>query len=319
MTATLLEVEDLHLHYVKTAGVRRREVSTLRALDGVDLAVPRGSALGIVGESGCGKSTLARAIVGLAAPTAGRIRLDGRELGPRRDAATVRAVQMVFQDPGSSLNPALSVGSVLTELLRRHGLGGGAGGTEARCAELMDLVNLPARTLGARPHELSGGQRQRVAIARALAVEPELLIADEAVAALDVSVQATVLNLLADLRRELGITLVLISHDLAVIRQVCDQVAVMYLGRVVETASAAALFAEPRHPYTRALLAAVPRLGTGGVARTAGLKGEMPSPMDIPSGCRFRGRCPLAAPVCAERDPALAGPGGHRTACHFAP
>jgi oligopeptide/dipeptide ABC transporter ATP-binding protein len=315
--STLLEVQDLHLHYVARSGLRRRTTTTLRALDGVDLTVQRGSALGIVGESGCGKSTLARAVVGLATPTSGTIRLDGRALGARRDGPTVRAVQMVFQDPGSSLNPALSVGAMLTELLEAHGLGGPAG-TAARCAELMELVNLPARTLGARPHELSGGQRQRVAIARALAVEPELLIADEAVAALDVSVQATVLNLLADLRRDLGITLVMISHDLAVIRQVCDQVAVMYLGRVVESATAAQLFSEPRHPYTRALLAAVPRLGSEQVPGSVGLRGEMPSPLDIPSGCRFRGRCPMAEPLCAESDPALAGPDGHLTACHFA-
>jgi oligopeptide/dipeptide ABC transporter ATP-binding protein len=293
----------------------------LRALDGVDLTIAPGEVLGVVGESGCGKSTLGRCIVGLHVPTAGTIRFDGAVLARDRDRALRRRVQMVFQDPYSSLNPRMTVRQTLRELLRVHAIVPRER-IEARCLELLHLVGLPDRALDAHPRQLSGGQRQRVSIARALALEPDLLIADEAVSALDVSVQATVLNLLADLRKELGLAMLFIAHNMAVVRHICDRVAVMYLGRVVETGPTAALFADPRHPYTQGLLRAVPRLVPGRASEVAAVVGDPPSPIDLPAGCRFHPRCPLAQPTCHETDPALAGPPGgdeaHCAACHFA-
>jgi oligopeptide/dipeptide ABC transporter ATP-binding protein len=321
----LLEVAGLEMHFPLGRGVgerlRRHDEEVLRAVDGVSLSLNRGETLGLVGESGCGKSTLGRCIVGLYEPTAGEVRFEGRPLGVKRERRARRRVQMVFQDPYSSLNPRMTVRQTLAELLRAHDVVPKSA-VDARCRELVELVGLPQRALHAHPRQFSGGQRQRVGIARALALEPDVLVADEPVSALDVSVQATVLNLLAELRDRLGLTVLLIAHNMAVVRHVCDRVAVMYLGRIVETAATGELFADPRHPYTQGLLQAVPRLVPGRASEAAAVVGDPPSPIRIPSGCRFHPRCPIAAePLCSDVDPPLeAGPGrpGHEAACHFA-
>jgi oligopeptide/dipeptide ABC transporter ATP-binding protein len=320
----LLTARDLAVHFPVgsqlMARLRHRE-QLLRAVDGVDLEVRRGEALALVGESGSGKSTLALALAGLRPTDRGEIEFGGRALPARRSRDDRRRIQMVFQDPYSSLNPRLTVGGMLGELLRVHHVAP-RGEVRSYSAELLQLVGLDEDALGAYPRQFSGGQRQRVAIARALALRPEVLVADEPVSALDVSVQATILNLLGDLRAELGLTLLLISHNLAVVRHLCDRVAVMYLGRIVEVAPTEQLFRDPRHPYTRGLLAAIPRL-TDQVAEAGppALTGDPPSPLNIPAGCRFRTRCPLAQPRCEQEDPALtagqAGP-AHLAACHYA-
>jgi oligopeptide/dipeptide ABC transporter ATP-binding protein len=290
-------------------------------VDGVDLDVHDGETVGLVGESGCGKSTLARCIVGLLPPTAGEIRYRGTVLSADRNRTTRRQLQMVFQDPYSSLNPRLTVRQTLREILRFHRMVPEEG-IDDRCRELLDLVGLGPRCLDAYPRQFSGGQRQRVSIARALALEPKVLVADEPVSALDVSVQATVLNLLQELRGELGLSILLIAHNMAVVRQVCDRVSVMYLGRIVEAAAGEEVFSDPRHPYTQGLLRAVPRLVPGPRPTTAAVVGDPPSPIDLPTGCRFHPRCPIAqAPLCHDEDPSLA-PGvvspSHLAACHFA-
>ena len=322
-TSPLLDIEDLAVHFHGSrsllAAVRRRPASVVRAVDGVDLSIGRGESVGLVGESGWGKSTLARALVGLSTPDAGHLRLDGEDLTSRRSMAQRRRLQMVFQDPYSSLNPRMTVGQTLGELLRVHDVVPRSA-VRARTTELLDLVGLPAQSAERYPRNLSGGQRQRVGIARALALEPEVVVADEPVSALDVSVQASILTLLEDLRRELGLTLLFITHNLAVVRHVCDRVAVMYLGRIVEVADTESLFSDPQHPYTQALIRAAPRLRA---ARHEGaaLRGELPGSIGIPSGCRFRTRCPHAEQVCAERDPVLrtgSSAPAHRAACHFA-
>ncbi len=273
--------------------------------------------LGLVGESGCGKSTLGRAIVGLSNPTDGTVTYRGEALTADRERAKRRRIQMVFQDPYSSLNPRMTVKQTLSELLQAHKMVPKSG-IEARCVELLDLVGLPERALDAHPRQFSGGQRQRVAIARALALEPELLIADEPVSALDVSVQATVLNLLEELREKLGLTVLLIAHNMAVVRHVADRVAVMYLGRIVEQAATDELFTNPRHPYTQGLLTAIPRLVPGRESQSVAMAGDPPSPIDLPTGCRFHPRCPIAQePLCSTEDPVLTGE-DHVAACHFA-
>jgi oligopeptide/dipeptide ABC transporter ATP-binding protein len=312
---------DFPLRGALASRVRGQKPPVLRAVDGVDLELHRGETLGLVGESGCGKSTLARCVIGLYSPTAGEIRYAGSALSPKRDRAERRRMQMVFQDPYASLNPRMTVRQMLSELLRVHRMVPKQG-VDERCRELLDLVGLGPRALDALPGQFSGGQRQRVSIARALALEPELLVADEPVSALDVSVQATVLNLLDNLREQLGLTVLLIAHNMAVVRHVCDRVAVMYLGRIVETAPTAELFADARHPYTAGLLRAVPRLVPGRVSDAPGIVGDLPSPVDPPTGCHFHPRCPIAVrPVCVEDGPELASkPGGpaHTAACHFA-
>jgi oligopeptide/dipeptide ABC transporter ATP-binding protein len=318
----LLEVRDLQMQFVLSDSMLRRgrgiKPEVLRAVDGVNLEIARGEALGLVGESGCGKSTLGRCIVGLYTPTAGEIRYGGATLSARRERAQRRRMQIVFQDPYSSLNPRMTVRQVLAELLRVHKMVP-RNRVDERCRELIELVGLGPRALDAHPRNFSGGQRQRVSIARALALEPELLVADEPVSALDVSVQATVLNLLDELRSKLGLTMLFIAHNMAVVRHVCDRVAVMYLGRIVETAPTEELFSDPRHPYTQGLLKAVPRLVPGRLTEAAAMEGDPPSPINVPSGCRFHTRCPIAQDVCSRDDPALVANGGaHLAACHFA-
>jgi oligopeptide/dipeptide ABC transporter ATP-binding protein len=323
MSEPLLDIRGVHMHFTIADSVVRRArhvpAEVLRAVDGVDLQIMPGEALGLVGESGCGKSTLGRCIVGLHAATAGEIRYAGVPLSEKRKRSERRRIQMVFQDPYSSLNPRMTVRQTLSELLRVHKMTPRSG-IDARCRELLDLVGLPARALNSHPRNFSGGQRQRVSIARALALEPELLVADEPVSALDVSVQATVLNLLDELRRDLGLTMLFIAHNMAVVRHVCDRVAVMYLGRIVETSETEELFRNARHPYTQGLLKAVPRLVPGRVSESAAVVGDPPSPIDVPAGCRFHPRCPIAQQVCSEHDPDLAAGNGeaHLAACHFA-
>ena len=299
----------------------RRQQHLLHAVDGVDLDVRPGEALALVGESGSGKSTLARALAGIQPLTRGQITLNGKVLpARRRSRADQRRIQMVFQDPYSSLNPRLTVGNILHELLSVHHIVPRNEAT-ARTRELLRMVGLPEDASSALPRQFSGGQRQRVAIARAIALQPEVLVADEPVSALDVSVQATILNLLQELQSELGLTLLFISHNLAVVRHLCDRVAVMYLGRIIEVAPTEVLFANPRHPYTAGLLAAIPRMTPGDESGAPAVKGDPPSPLALPSGCRFRSRCPIAQPVCAEQDPALTASGEnpeHTAACHFA-
>jgi oligopeptide/dipeptide ABC transporter ATP-binding protein len=284
----------------------------VRAVDGVSLRVAKGEVLALVGESGCGKSTLGRLLLRLVEPDAGTLRFDGedlRALPPRALRARRREMQLIFQDPFGSLDPRMTVEAAIAEPLHLHGLHRGR--ERARVAELLARVGLRPELARRWPHEFSGGQRQRIAIARALASEPRLVIGDEPVSALDVSVQAQVINLLGDLIRDLGLTFILISHDLGVVRQVADRVAVMYLGRIVEEGPAEALFTHPRHPYTRALLAAVP--GQGGAAP---LEGDIPSPANPPSGCRFHTRCPHAQAICREAVPQLEGV-PQAAACHL--
>jgi oligopeptide/dipeptide ABC transporter ATP-binding protein len=318
----LVEVRDLTKHFPVRHGPFGRVRGQVRAVDGVSFDLWRGETLGLVGESGCGKSTTGRALLRLIEPTAGEVRFDGQNVRAL-DRVALRAVrrraQIVFQDPVGSLNPRLSVGAMLEEALAVHGLG--LPSRRDRAVELLERVGLSADHVDRYPHEFSGGQRQRLGIARALSVEPDFLVLDEPVSALDVSVQAQVINLLQDLQAELGLTYLFIAHDLAVVEHVSDRVAVMYLGRIVELADAASLYREPRHPYTRALLSAVPRpdpVGRESRARIV-LEGDVPSPVDPPAGCPFHPRCPHPekdAP-CRGLVPRLEGEQtGRLVACH---
>ncbi|RKQ92514.1 peptide/nickel transport system ATP-binding protein/oligopeptide transport system ATP-binding protein [Solirubrobacter pauli] len=319
----IMEVDGLYKHFPIHSGFFRRQVGAVKAVDGISFDVLRGETLGLVGESGCGKSTTARLLLRLMEPTEGSIKFEGREIADAQGAelkALRREMQMIFQDPYSSLNPRKTVGSIISDPFAIHGLEKDAKGRKKAVQDLMDLVGLNPEHYNRYPHEFSGGQRQRIGVARALALKPKIIVADEPVSALDVSIQAQVLNLLRDLQRELGLTLIFIAHDLSVVRHMCDRVAVMYLGRIVELASSDQLYSHPRMPYTGALMSAVPvadpRLAAAKKRQV--LTGDVPSPTNPPPGCRFHTRCWKAQEVCRNEDPALeAKAGGNLAACHF--
>ncbi|HEV8438826.1 MAG TPA: oligopeptide/dipeptide ABC transporter ATP-binding protein [Methylomirabilota bacterium] len=315
----LMEVADLARHFpVRNAFGRR--IGALRAVDGVSLTVWPGETLGLVGESGCGKSTLGKTVMGIYAPTAGEIRFLGREIGGLRAGErrkVARELQYVYQDPGASLDPRWKVKRSLHEPLIIHTTLSRAE-REEQIQAILRAVGLPDAHLDLYPHELSGGQQRRVGLARILTLRPRLVILDEPTSGLDVSVQASVLKLFRRLQATFALTYLFISHDLAVVRAMCQRVAVMYLGRIVELADTASLFEAPRHPYTRSLLAAVPRIGRPRVTGEFSLEGEPPNPRDIPSGCRFRTRCPLAQDICAAEEPPLRSVDDQLVACHFA-
>jgi oligopeptide transport system ATP-binding protein len=320
MTA-LLAVEDLAKHFPMRKGFFfARHVGMVRAVDHVDFTVARGETLGLVGESGCGKSTIGRLILNLIAPTAGRIVFAGDDLAtlaPEALRERRRDIQIVFQDPFASLNPRMRVRDIIAEPLEVYGVGDAAS-RAARVADLLRIVGLAPEYASRYPHEFSGGQRQRIGIARALALEPKFVVCDEAVSALDVSIQAQILNLMKDLQRDLGLTYLFISHNLAVVRHIATRVAVMYLGKIVELADTATLYAAPRHPYTQALLSAVPAPRAAQRRNRVVLKGDVPSPLSPPSGCRFHTRCPLAEPRCREQEPKLREiAAGQQVACHL--
>ena len=316
----LLQVKNLRVHFAQRQGFFRRSAASVKAVDDVSFEIAPGETLGLVGESGCGKSTLGRAILRLIEPTAGEVSFGGIDLlklGRNEMRAKRRELQIVFQDPFSSLNPRMTVGQIIAEALEIHQLAENSQARRKRIAELLEQVGLDAKQAERYPHEFSGGQRQRIGIARALAVSPKLIICDEPVSALDVSVQAQVVNLLQDLQRQLGLTYLFIAHDLAVVEHISQRVLVMYLGRIVESGPAEAVIRDPRHPYTKALIAAVPK-----GKRTTGaevLAGELPSPMKPPTGCPFHTRCPIAEARCTTQvPPAKIFESGHAVACHLA-
>ncbi|MEU4239034.1 dipeptide ABC transporter ATP-binding protein [Actinoplanes sp. NPDC026619] len=327
MSENLLEVSGLEKHFPITKGLFRRQVGAVRAVDGIDLQVRAGETLGLVGESGCGKSTTGRLFTRILEPTAGKIIFDGKDISHRSVSQLRplrRDIQMIFQDPFSSLNPRHTVGSIIAAPLQIQSIPTPQG-TKKAVQELLELVGLNPEHYNRYPHEFSGGQRQRIGIARALALRPKMIVADEPVSALDVSIQAQVVNLLDDLQREFDLTYVFIAHDLSVVRHISDRVAVMYLGKVVEIAERDELYRNPRHPYTVALMSAVPvpdpaRRDRAQRERVL-LTGDVPSPINPPSGCRFRTRCWKAQDICAAEEPPLVtrldDPESHQTACHF--
>jgi oligopeptide/dipeptide ABC transporter ATP-binding protein len=319
-----LTVENLVVEFAKPRALADiltgRKPRAVRAVDDVSLTVDAGETLGLVGESGSGKSTIGRAILGLKQPLSGRIAFEGKTFAEQNEderAAFPRRVQMVFQDPYSSLNPRMKIGRAIAEVLRFHKIVAEAG-VDAEVNRLLDLVGLPPAMAERRPRELSGGQRQRAGLARALAVRPSFLVLDEPVAALDVSIQAQVLNLLGELRKELGLTMLFVAHELGVVRHMSDRIAVMYLGQIMESGPSDEVFRAPKHPYTRALLNAVPKMSLVKRQRAAVTTGEIPSPLNIPSGCRFRTRCPMAKAICETVPPDIEVAPRHSSRCHFA-
>jgi oligopeptide/dipeptide ABC transporter ATP-binding protein len=320
----LLEIEDLRTWFPVRGGVFLSARGQCKAVDGVSLSIWPGETLGLVGESGCGKSTLGKSVVRLVKPTSGRIRFEGTDLatlGTRQLKPFRRQIQMIFQDPADSLNSRLTVGQMLEEPFQIHGIGDQATRL-ARVRELLQIVGLQPSAIERFPFEFSGGQRQRIGIARAIALNPKLVICDEPVSALDASIQSQILNLLLDLQQRLGLSYLFIAHDLAVVKHVSDRIAIMYLGHVVESGDGEEVHRQPRHPYTRALISAIPQPVPGRTRHRQVLEGEVPSPIDPPSGCPFRTRCPHVQPVCREQKPALrevagAGRSAHAVACHF--
>ncbi len=322
MNEPLLKVESLVKHFPVKSGLLSRQVEHVRAVDGVSFHIDAGETLGLVGESGCGKSTTGRCILRLIEPTAGKVWFDGRdvtEMGPRDLRLARREMQIIFQDPYASLNPRMKVGTIVGEALTIHGLAKDARAFEERVVELLETVGLAADHMHRYPHEFSGGQRQRIGIARALAVSPRLIICDEPVSALDVSVQAQVINLLEDLQEKFNLTYLFVAHDLSVVEHISNRVAVMYLGRVVEVAAARDLYTAPKHPYTEALLSAVPIPDPKAKRTRIVLQGDVPNPIHPPAGCHFHPRCPRAEARCRTEAPVLReiAP-GHVAACHFA-
>ena len=321
----LFEVEALHTHFPIRKGLLRRTVGHVRAVDGIDLKLRQGETLGLVGESGCGKTTLGRSIIRLIEPTSGRLyyhhegeRLDLRKLEPEPMRSIRRELQYIFQDPFSSLNPRMTVFDIVAEPLVVHDIAKGRK-LEERVERLVERVGLRTDHLRRYPHAFSGGQRQRIGIARALALQPRLIIADEPVSALDVSIQAQVINLLSDLQEEFELTFLFVAHDLSVVEHISDRVAVMYLGKIVETASTSALYTNPTHPYTAALLSAVPVADPKWKPNLIALEGDVPDPAEIPPGCRFHTRCPYAEEICRKEEPPKRSVAhGHWSACHFA-
>lgn len=319
---SLLEVRDIKVHFPVQHGVFRRARAHVKAVDGVSFTIAPGETLGLVGESGCGKTTLGRAIVRLLEPTSGGILFDGEDIA-RLSGAELRArrrkLQMIFQDPYGSLNPRMTVEDCIGEALDIHDLAESGSARRKRIAELLEAVGLDATYAQRYPHEFSGGQRQRIGIARALAVEPELIVCDEPVSALDVSVQAQIINLLQDLQQERGLAYLFIAHDLAVVEHISRRVMVMYLGKVVELAEASAILTAPKHPYTQALISAVPTIDPDSRRRRIILPGDVPSPIRPPPGCAFHPRCPMAEARCQAVVPALRDvTPAHSTACHLA-
>jgi oligopeptide transport system ATP-binding protein len=322
----IVEVRDLVKHFPVTRGILlKRTIGHVQAVDGVSFELRRGETLGIVGESGCGKSTLAKILVALERPTAGEVYVDGEDIGRLRGRelkAARRKIQLIFQDPYTAFDPRMTVGSIVAEPFTIHRGVQPRAGRKRRVQELLEVVGLNPDHLSRYPHQFSGGQRQRIGIARALALRPQIIVCDEPVSALDVSVQAQVINLLEELQDEFGLSYVFIGHDLGIVRHIADRMAVMYLGKVVETGDYAQIYDHPTHPYTQALLSAVPPPDPTVRERRAHivLEGDVPSPVDPPSGCRFRTRCWKAAPICAEEEPALVPrPGSPQpSACHFA-
>jgi len=325
MSAPLLEVNDLKKHFPLKAGLFGRSAGKVYAVDGISFSIEKGETLSLVGESGCGKSTVGKAILRLFPPTSGQVVLDGGRIDDLSASALRplrRRIQVIFQDPFSSLNPRMRVREILAEPIRNFGLAADDRERDARIEALMVKVGLPPDAVSRWPHEFSGGQRQRIGIARALAADPDLIVCDEAVSALDVSVKAQIINLLEDLQRELGLALLFISHDLSVVEHMTHRVAVMYLGKIVEMAPRRGLFASPKHPYTEALLSAVPVPDPTAVRKRIILKGDVPSPINPPKGCRFHTRCPYAFARCSVDEPVLKPMidetgGKHFAACHL--
>jgi oligopeptide/dipeptide ABC transporter ATP-binding protein len=316
----LLEARGVTKHFPVRKGFLKRTVGHLKAVDGVDLDVYRGETVGLVGESGCGKSTLGRTLLRLLEPTSGTVRFDGEDLTSMGRAdlkAARRHMQIVFQDSVGSLDPRMTVRQLVGEGLKIHGVSGRAK-RDATVLDMLERVGLPREAADRYPHQFSGGQRQRIGLARSLVLQPKFIVADEPVSALDVSIQSQVLNLLVELKQEFDLTYLFVAHDLAVVGYISDRVAVMYLGKIVELATSDDLFARPLHPYTQALLSANPEPEPGRKRDRIVLTGDVPSPIDPPSGCRFRTRCPIAQPVCAEVEPPLVTHGSsHLAACHF--